>query len=74
MGLSLPHIIIFAVIIAVGFVPSIIAFVRNHAQKWIVLALNIVLGWTGVGWVGALVWAIIGKSASTAQNLGDTFS
>ena len=74
MGISLSHLIIFAVIIAIGFVPSIIAFARNHAQKWIVLALNIVLGWTGVGWVGALVWAIIGKSASTAQDLGDTFS
>ena len=74
MGVSLPHLILFAVIIAVGFVPAIIAFARNHAQKWIVLALNVILGWTGVGWIAVLVWAIIGRSSSTAQDLSDTFS
>ncbi len=74
MGMSLPHLIIFAVIIAIGFVPSIIAFARNHTQKWFVMILNIVSGWTVIGWVAALVWAIVGKSASTEPDLSDTFS
>ena len=74
MGISLPHLILFAVILAVGFVPAIVAFARNHPQKWIVFAFNVILGWTGFGWIALLVWAIIGKLASTAPDLGDTFS
>lgn len=74
IGLSLLHIIVFAVIIGVSFVPAIVAFARNHAQKWLILLLNLVVGWTGIGWIAALIWAIIGRSASTAQDLGDTFS
>lgn len=74
MRLSLLHVIVFAAIIAISFAPAIIAFVRNHAQKWIIFALNVILGWTGVGWIAVLIWSIIGKSASTADDLADTFS
>ena len=47
------------VLIFLYFVPSIIAFRRKHRNRWAILALNTVLGWSFVGWVGCLIWACI---------------
>lgn len=51
-------IIILAVLsIVIYFCPSIVANSRLHPQKVSIFVLNLCLGWTVVGWVGALVWA-----------------
>jgi hypothetical protein len=39
------------------FVPAIVAGTREHHQTFAIVILNIVGGWTLVGWVVALVWA-----------------
>ena len=41
------------------FIPTIVASGRDHAQTGAIFALNFFLGWTLVGWVAALVWALI---------------
>lgn len=38
-------------------VPSALALVRRHQNFWLIVLLNLLLGWTGVGWLAALVWA-----------------
>jgi hypothetical protein len=38
------------------FIPSIVAINKKHKQG--ILTLNLFLGWTLIGWVGALVWAV----------------
>jgi len=38
--------------------PFWIALYRNHMYKWVILALTIGGGWTGLLWVGSLVWAV----------------
>jgi hypothetical protein len=50
---------IFVAVLSVGlyFLPSIIAFKRGHPNAGAILVLNIFLGWTGLGWIGALVWS-----------------
>lgn len=50
--------VLLAIFLAVAFLPSIIAFVRRHHNRYAILVLNILLGWTGVGWVLALVWSL----------------
>ena len=37
--------------------PTIIAFRRHHPNRWLITAVNVFLGGTGIGWAGALVWA-----------------
>ncbi|MCJ2084161.1 superinfection immunity protein [Methylobacterium sp. J-090] len=37
--------------------PTIIAFRRRHPNRWLITAINVFLGATGIGWAGALVWA-----------------
>ena len=46
------------VLCAACFIPSVVAFFRAHRSKVAILTLNILLGWSGIGWVVALVWAL----------------
>ena len=40
------------------FLPSIIAFARSKRDTTAIVLLNFFLGWTMIGWVVALVWAV----------------
>ena len=40
------------------FLPSILAFARSKRETMSILVLNFFLGWTAIGWVIALVWAL----------------
>ena len=40
------------------FLPSIIAIVRSKRDIAGIVLLNLFLGWTMIGWVVALVWAV----------------
>jgi Superinfection immunity protein len=40
------------------FLPSIIALGRNKRDITAIMLLNFFLGWTMIGWVVALVWAV----------------
>ncbi|HWY54728.1 MAG TPA: superinfection immunity protein [Terriglobales bacterium] len=40
------------------FLPSIIAAARSKRDLVSILVLNLLLGWTAIGWVVALVWAL----------------
>lgn len=47
------------------FVPLAIAMMRRHRNTLAIGLLNVFLGWTVLGWIGALIWAVIksGKDA-----------
>lgn len=40
------------------FLPALIAFGRSKRDAGAILLLNFFLGWTMIGWVIALVWAL----------------
>lgn len=40
------------------FTPVLIAYARHHRYGWLIGALNLVIGWTGLGWLACLLWAI----------------
>ena len=50
-------IFLFVVIVLVYFLPFLTAEVRQHPQRMAILTLNLLLGWTFVCWVLALVWS-----------------
>jgi hypothetical protein len=57
----------------VYFLPSLIAAKRGHHQAVALLALNLLLGWTLLGWVGALVWSLLAdrREAAAPELAGD---
>ncbi len=54
------------VIGVIYFIPSIIGYDKQNATA--IIALNILLGWTFVGWVVALVWALTKERNDTADD------
>jgi len=40
------------------FLPTIIAAARSKRDVMSIFVLNLLLGWTAIGWVIALVWAL----------------
>ena len=40
------------------FAPAIVAFRNGKRDRQAILALDLLLGWTLLGWVVALVWAL----------------
>jgi hypothetical protein len=46
-------------VVAAYFLPTLIAIRRGHLQSTPIFILNLLLGWTGLGWVGALIWSFI---------------
>lgn len=45
-------------LVVLYFCPAIMAYQAKKKDKSAILALNILLGWTFIGWVIALVWAL----------------
>lgn len=52
----------------IGSLPWMIAFGRGHQSRWAILIFQTFFGWTGIGWVAALVWASTGKSENCKPN------
>lgn len=55
--------IFFIFLLAIYLVPSLAAIGRKHKNAGAITALNLLLGWTFVGWVVALVWALTNDTA-----------
>ena len=51
-------------------VPSVIAFGRNTEYAVAIILVNLLLGWTVLGWIWALIWALddAPKREATRQN------
>jgi hypothetical protein len=48
----------FLVFVLVYTLPSIVAFRRNHPNRWLILVINLAFGGTIIGWGIALAWAM----------------
>jgi len=66
-GGSLRHMLEWTFLAAIYLAPTIVAIVRKHNEAQVAV-LNILLGWTFVGWVVALVMAV-GKNRDTRPAL-----
>ncbi|MBU0633975.1 MAG: superinfection immunity protein [Candidatus Omnitrophica bacterium] len=53
------ELLLVVLIFAVYFLPTLIAFLRQHRNKLAIFLLNLLLGWTVLGWVVSLVWSVM---------------
>jgi len=44
------------ILLAAYFIPAIIAILRRHQQVGPIVVVNLLLGWTFIGWIVALAW------------------
>ena len=58
-GEAVVYVIIYIVIfICLYLLPGIIAYKKERKNKLAILWATILLGWTGIGWIIALIWAL----------------
>jgi hypothetical protein len=41
------------------FAPTLVAYVKGHKQRDVILVLNLIFGWTLIGWVLCLIWSLL---------------
>jgi len=41
--------------------PSVVAYLRSHNDGKAITILNLILGFTVIGWVAALIWSLTGN-------------
>lgn len=41
--------------------PAMIASIRQVEHDGAIIAINVVFGWTVLGWIAALIWAVVEK-------------
>ena len=54
---SLEGLVVIGILLGVYFLPWIIAASRGHKNAVAIFMLNLLLGWTALGWIAALVWS-----------------
>jgi len=73
--LGLPEFVLFILIIfplAIYLIPTIIAIVRRQSNMVAVILIDILAGWTLVGWVIALVLSLTTPKVKSAASNGTT--
>ena len=60
-------IIMWAGLVVIGlclyFLPTLVARSRQHRNVPPIFVLNLVFGWTLIGWVGCMAWALLAQEA-----------
>lgn len=49
------------------FIPTISAYCRDHNNTAAIACVNILLGWTVIGWIGAMVWSLTDNRKLTTK-------
>jgi hypothetical protein len=60
--------IIFMIVVgtAIYFIPSVVAYSRSARNFLAIFLLNLFLGWSLVGWLGSLIWALVDEKKEPA--------
>lgn len=52
------------VLVCLYFLPTVIAVAKDRPNKGAIFALNLLLGWTFIGWLGAFIWSLTSGRAA----------
>lgn len=55
------------VIVALYFLPTLVAWRRGHGSVLAIGLLNTLLGWTLLGWFWAMIWSLTGNVRAAAR-------
>jgi hypothetical protein len=64
MNDSTTTVILLGLIAILYLLPTLIAFGREHPARQNLAILNIVFGWTLIGWIGVFLWALLARVES----------
>ena len=56
----------FLLLVVLHSIPTIIAFCRGHKSRYGILVMNLLLGWTGIFWIWALIWSLCNPNSNSS--------
>ena len=59
--MEINQILIGVVAFILYFIPMLIGMLRKHRSILAISAVNILFGWTGIGWIWAFIWSLTGN-------------
>jgi hypothetical protein len=48
-------------VLGIYMTPTLIAVARDHRNLTAIFLLNVLTGWTGLGWLWALIWSVMAQ-------------
>lgn len=57
-----------AILGTIYLVPTFVAFMRGHRNAMPIFVINLLLGWTLLGWVAALAWSVAAQTPASTQS------
>ena len=59
-----------ALLILAYLLPTFLAFDQGHRRRVLISVLNVLLGWTIIGWFGLLLWSMTRSRRDSQEPLG----
>jgi hypothetical protein len=53
------NILMLLLVVVIYMLPTVIAFGREHPRRQDIAVVNILLGWTLIGWIAVFLWALL---------------
>ncbi|HZK91314.1 MAG TPA: superinfection immunity protein [Stellaceae bacterium] len=60
---STTTVIMLIIVVAIYMLPTLIAFGREHPRRMDLAVVNILFGWTLIGWFAVFFWALLARTA-----------
>lgn len=57
-----------AIALIIYFIPNWIAIARKHHNGTAIFVTNLLLGWTALGWIAALIWSLTAVRQEISEN------
>jgi Superinfection immunity protein len=67
MGDGIAGLIALSIGLLLYLIPTLVAYSCSHHQATAIFALNLLLGWTVLGWMISLVWGLTATRGANAQ-------
>jgi hypothetical protein len=58
-----------ALLILFYLLPTFLAFDQHHRRRMLISVLNVLLGWTIIGWIGLLLWSLTNNQRDASGQL-----
>lgn len=66
-GMSLMMIVLIVIALVVYFIPTVLGRKRGIPLVGWLFVVNLLVGWTLLGWIGCLLWAVLATPAPPSQ-------
>jgi len=62
------QILYLAIAVIIYFIPNWIAIARKHHNGTVIFVINLLFGWTVIGWIAAFIWSLTAVKQEASEN------